>query len=257
MDKFYYVNAENGYVIVGSKLVNVKLVCVVTRQIEDSISVTLRCNNGIQEFEVVPNDFYLTRDAFERSNPVSPQLAHVCGFNSGIVFDENEAYSFVIGDDGIPYKKNFSLDYIESYLERGSLKMRIPEIDCNIYRKKEWAIENTTYTEVCPDGTEKTHVGLSKLLELDSDQKKMLSEINTYLQLLYDSGVKLVRTSDQTWYAINTKRVQSARVVSEWDDSEWDEREGEETVLYDKSFIVDMNFESEHSCDNFYIRVKR
>lgn len=257
MEKFYFVKAENGYVVVGGKLENVKLECVVTRQVEDSVSVTLRCSDGCQEFEVIPNDFYLTRDAFEHSSPVSPDEAHVCGFNRGIVFDENETYSFVIGDDGIPYKKNFKLDYIESYFERGNLKMRIPEIDCNIYRKMEWAIENTTYTEVCPDGTEKTHVGLSKLLELDGDQKKMLAEINNYLQMLYDSGVKLVRTSDQTWYAINTQRVQSARVVSEWDDAEWDEREGEESVLYDKSFIVDMNVESEHSCDNFYIRVKR
>ena len=260
MDKCYFVNAENGYVIVGSKLVNVKLVATITRELEDSFVVSLRCSYNGKEFEVDPSDFYLTRYAFEHSEHVIPGLTPIAGKIKGLVIssDGNEIYSYVIGDDGIPYKKNYKIDYVEADYHNGYCNVSIPEIKEKLYLKKEWAIENTTYTEVCPDGTEKTHVGLARLLELTPHQKEILSGINDLLQELYNSGVKLERNNCNEWYAINTKRVESARVVSEWTEEEvWEERAEEETILHPDSLKVDINLNYEHACDSFCIRVQR
>lgn len=260
MDKCYFVNSENGYVIVGSKLANVKLIATITRELEEDIEVSLRCSYNGKEFEVHPKDFYLTREAFERSEHATPGLTPIAGKVKGLVIDDDlhEIYSWVIGDDGIPYKKKYKVDYVEAYYRNGYCDVNIPEIKEKLYRKKEWAIENTTYTEVCPDGTEKTHVGLSKLLELTVDQKAILADINDLLKKLYDSGVKLERTNDNGWYAINTNRVKSARVVSGWDDSKvFEERDEEETVLHPDSLKVDLNFNYENDCDCFCIRVER
>ena len=260
MDKCYFVNSENGYVIVGSKLANVKLIATITRELEEDIEVSLRCSYNGKEFEVHPKAFYLTREAFERSEHVTPGLTQITGKVKGLVIDDDlhEIYSYVIGDDGIPYKKNYKVDYVEAYYHNGYCDVNIPEIKEKLYSKKEWAIENTTYTEVCPDGTEKAHIGLSKLLELTADQKAILADINDLLKKLYDSGVKLERNDDDKWYAINTERVESARVVSAWTEDEvWEERAEEETVLYPDSLRVDMNINCEHSCEGFCIRVKR
>lgn len=260
MVNFNYVNSENGYVIVGSKLVNVKLVATITKELEHHFEVSLRCSYNGEEFEVYPEDFYLTREAFERSEHVTLGSTPLAGKVDGLIIDPDggEIYSYVIGDDGIPYKKNYKVEYVESYFHNGHCNVNIPEIKEKLYRKKEWAIENTTYTEVCPDGTEKTHIGLARLLELTPHQKKILSDVNDLLQELYDSGVKLERNDCNEWYAINTKRVESARVVSEWTEEEvWEERAEEETVLYTDSLKVDMNINGDHSCNNFCIRVQR
>lgn len=260
MVNFYYVNSENGYVIVGSKLVNVKLVATTSRELEEGIDVSLRCSYNGEEFEVDPRDFYLTREAFERSEHVTPVSTPLAGKVKGLVIDpdEDEIYSYVIGDDGIPYKKNYKVDYLEAYFHNGHINVNIPEIKEKLYLKKEWAIENTTYTEVCPDGTEKTHVGLSKLLELTADQKAILADINDLLKKLYDSGVKLEHDNCDTWYAINTNRVESARIVSLYTEDEvWEERAEEETVLLSRVFEVNLNIKPGCSCENFRIRVQR
>lgn len=260
MDKCYFVNSENGYVIVGSKLVNVKLVATISRELEEGIEVSLRCYYNGEEFEVDPRDFYMTREAFERSEHVTLGLTPIAGKVKGLVInsDGSEIYSYVIDDDGLPRKRKYKVDYVEAYYRNGYCDVNIPEIKEKLFLKKEWAIENTTYTEVCPDGTEKTHVGLARLLELTPHQKEILSGINDLLQELYDSGVKLERNNCNEWYAINTKRVESVRVVSEWTECEvWEERAEEETVLHPDNLKVDMNFNYEHGCDNFCIRVQR
>lgn len=260
MEKCYFVNSENGYVIVGSKLVNVKLEATISKELENGIEVSLRCSHNGETFMVDPSDFYLTRDAFERSEHVTPGLTPIAGKIKGLAFssDRSEIYSYVIGNDGIPYKKNFKIDYVEAYFVNGFCELNVPEIKEKLYYKKEWAIENTTYIEVCADGEEKTHIGLAKLLELTSEQKEMLKNINDLLQKLYDSGVKLERDNANDWYAFNTNRVKSTRIVCGWMEvSEWEERADEETVQYPMSLKVDMKLNCDYCEDNFCIRVTR
>ena len=163
------------------------------------------------------------------------------------------------------YKRNPNDPYNKEKSKQTCLKRygvewtnSVPEIKEKLYYKKEWAIENTTYTEVCADGEEKTHIGLAKLLELTSEQKEMLKNINDLLQKLYDSGVKLERDNANDWYAFNTNRVKSTRIVCGWMEvSEWEERADEETVQYPMSLKVDMKLNCDYCEDNFCIRVTR
>ena len=174
--------------------------------------------------------------------------------------EEDTWSAYAIGSDGLPVKKEFALRSIQcSFIRHNCYKVTSSEIEEQLYWDYEEAIQSTTYTSIEPDGTEKTHVGLIKLLKPNDEQQALLQELNNTLGKLYAAGIKLVRRTDSTWFALNTKDVQEVRVVSDWNEEDFDKRPDEEVVCREGQLKFDLNFSGKDECceDLFNIYVKR
>ena len=174
--------------------------------------------------------------------------------------EEDTWSAYAIGSDGLPVKKEFALRSIQcSFIRHNCYKVTSSEIEEQLYWDYEEAIQSTTYTSIEPDGTEKTHVGLIKLLKPNDEQQALLQELNNTFGKLYAAGIKLVRRTDSTWFALNTKDVQEVRVVSDWNEEDFDKRPDEEVVCREGQLKFDLNFSGKDECceDLFNIYVKR
>ena len=260
-----FVNDEswNGYALVDGKLIAVKAETIDILQTTLSKRIRINCTDGKEEYRVKPENYFDSVNDFEHGNPSPMREFPIAGKIKNIRYNrEADTWSaYAIDSDGLPVKKEFDLHSIQCSLERHNcFKVTSSEIKEQLYWDYEEAIQSTTYTSVEPDGTEKTHVGLIKLLKPNDEQQALLQELNNTLGKLYAAGIKLVRRDDSTWFALNTKDVEEVRVVSEWsDDDDYKRRPEEDMVWRDGQLKFDLNFSDKNECsqDLFNIYVKR
>lgn len=253
----------NGYALINGKLVAVKAETIDTFQVGISNEARINCSDGKKKYRVHPENYFDSAKDFEQGKPSPMRECPIVGKIKNIRYDrEADTWSaYAIGSDGLPVKKEFALSSIECSLgANNSFNVTSSEIKEQLYWNYEEAIQSTTYTSVEPDGTEKTHVGIIKLLKPNDEQQALLQELNNTLEKLYAAGVKLVRRDDSRWFALNTKDVQEVRVVSEWSEEEdFEKRPEEEVVCREGQLVFDLNFSSENECSQelFKIYVKR
>lgn len=260
-----FVNDEswNGYALVDDKLIAVKAETIDILQTARSKRILINCTDGKKKYRVHPENYFDSAKDFEQGKPSPMRECPIVGKIKNIRYDrEADTWSaYAIGSDGLPVKKEFALSSIECSLgANNSFNVTSSEIKEQLYWNYEEAIQSTTYTSVEPDGTEKTHVGIIKLLKPNDEQQALLQDLNNTLEKLYAAGVKLVRRDDSRWFALNTKDVQEVRVVSEWSEEEdFEKRPEEEVVCREGQFVFDLNFSSENECSQelFKIYVKR
>ena len=260
-----FVNDEswNGYALVDDKLIAVKAETIDILQTARSKRIRINCTDGKKKYRVPPENYFDSAKDFEQGKPSPMRECPIVGKIKNIRYDrEADTWSaYAIGSDGLPVKKEFALSSIECSLgANNSFNVTSSEIKEQLYWNYEEAIQSTTYTSVEPDGTEKTHVGIIKLLKPNDEQQALLQELNNTLEKLYAAGVKLVRRDDSRWFALNTKDVQEVRVVSEWSEEEdFEKRPEEEVVCREGQIVFDLNFSSENECSQelFKIYVKR
>lgn len=260
-----FVNDEswNGYALVENKLIAVKAETIDIVQTTQSKRIRIICTDGKGKYSVHPENYFDSAKDFEHDNPSPMREYPIAGKIKNIRYNEDTGTwsAYAIGSDGLPVKKEFALSSIQCSLERHNrFKVTSPEIKEQLYWNYEEAIQSTTYTSVEPDGTEKTHVGLIKLLKPNEEQQELLQELNNTLGKIYAAGIKLVRRDDSTWFALNTRDVQDVRIVSELDDADdWNKRPDEEQVCREGQLKFDLNFSGENECceDSFCIYVKR
>ena len=260
-----FVNDEswNGYALVDDKLIAVKAETIEILQTARSKRIRINCTDGKKKYRVHPENYFDSAKDFEQGEPSPMRECPIVGKIKNIRYDrEADTWSaYAIGSDGLPVKKEFALSSIECSLgANNSINVTSSEIKEQLYWNYEEAIQSTTYTSVEPDGTEKTHVGIIKLLKPNDEQQALLQELNNTLEKLYAAGVKLVRRDDSRWFALNTKDVQEVRVVSEWSEEEdFEKRPEEEMVCREGQLAFDLNFGSENECSQelFKIYVKR
>ena len=260
-----FVNDEswNGYALVDDKLIAVKAETIDILQTARSKRIRINCTDGKKKYRVHPENYFDSAKDFEQGKPSPMRECPIVGKIKNIRYDrEADTWSaYAIGSDGLPVKKEFALSSIECSLgANNSINVSSSEIKEQLYWNYEEAIQSTTYTSVEPDGTEKTHVGIIKLLKPNDEQQALLQELNNTLEKLYAAGVKLVRRDDSRWFALNTKDVQEVRVVSEWSEEEdFEKRPEEEVVCREGQLVFDLNFSSENECSQelFKIYVKR
>lgn len=260
-----FVNDEswNGYALVDDKLIAVKAETIDILQTARSKRIRINCTDGKKKYRVHPENYFDSAKDFEQGKPSPMRECPIVGKIKNIRYDrEADTWSaYAIGSDGLPVKKEFALSSIECSLgANNSFNVTSSEIKEQLYWNYEEAIQSTTYTSVEPDGTEKTHVGIIKLLKPNDEQQALLQELNNTLEKLYAAGVKLVRRDDSRWFALNTKDVQEVRVVSEWSEEEdFEKRPEEEVVCREGQLVFDLNFSSENECSQelFKIYVKR
>lgn len=260
-----FVNDEswNGYALVEGVLIAVKAETIDISQTTRGKRIRINCTDGKEKYRVHPENYFDSVKDFEHGNPSQMRECPIAGKIKNLQYNrEDDIWSaYAIGSDGLPVKKEFDLRSIQCSLERHNcFKVTSSEIKEQLYWDYEEAIQSTTYTSVEPDGTEKTHVGLIKLLKPNDEQQALLQELNNTLGKLYAAGIKLVRRDDSTWFALNTKDVEEVRVVSEWSEEEdLEKRPGEETVCREGQLKFDFNFSDgiEYGQELFYIYVKR
>lgn len=266
MEKFNaFVNDEswNGYALVDDRLIAVKAETIDILQTAIGKRIRINCTDGENKYRVRPEDYFDSTKDFEQGKPSPMREYPIVGKIKNIRYNgETDTWSaYAIDSNGLPVKKKFGLYSIQCSLERHNcFKVTSSEIKEQLYWDYEEAIQSTSYTSVEPDGTEKTHVGLIKLLKPNEEQQELLQELNNTLEKLYAAGVKLVHRDDSQWFALNTKEVQEVRVVSEWSEEEdLEKRPGEETVCREGQLIFDFNFSDgiEYGQELFYIYVKR
>lgn len=253
----------NGYALVNGKLVAVKAETIDTFQVGISNEARINCSDGKEVYRVRPEKYFDSIEDFEHGNPSKMREYPIVGKIKNIRYNEDTGTwsAYAIGSDGLPVKKEFDLRSIVCSLERHNcFKVISSEIKEQLYWNYEEAMQSTTYTSVEPNGTEKTHVGIIKLLKPNDEQQALLQELNNTLEKLYAAGVKLVRRDDSRWFALNTKDVQEVRVVSEWSEEEdFEKRPDEEEVCREGQLKFDLNFSGENECSQelFKIYVKR
>ena len=260
-----FVNDEswNGYALVDDKLIAVKAETIDILQTARSKRIRINCTDGKKKYRVHPENYFDSAKDFEQGKPSPMRECPIVGKIKNIRYDrEADTWSaYAIGSDGLPVKKEFALSSIECSLgANNSINVTSSEIKEQLYWNYEEAIQSTTYTSVEPDGTEKTHVGIIKLLKPNEEQQELLQELNNTLGKIYADGSKLVRRDDSTWFALNTRDVQDVRIVSELDDADdWNKRPDEEEVCREGQLKFDLNFSGENECceDSFCIYVKR
>ena len=238
-----FVNDEswNGYALVEDKLIAVKAETIDILQTTLSKRIRINCTDGKEKYRVHPGNYFDSVKDFEHGNPSQMRECPIAGKIKNIQYNrEEDTWSaYAIGSDGLPVKKEFALSSIECSLgANNSINVTSSEIKEQLYWNYEEAIQSTTYTSVEPDGTEKTHVGIIKLLKPNDEQQELLQELNNTLEKLYAAGVKLVRRDDSRWFALNTKDVQEVRVVSEWSEEEDFEKRPEEEVVCSEGKIA-------------------
>ena len=258
-----FVNDEswNGYALVEDKLIAVKAETIDISQTTRSKRIRINCTDGKEKYRVHPENYFDSVN-FEHGNPSQMRECPIVGKIKNIQYNrEEDTWSaYAIGSDGLPVKKEFALRSIQcSFIRHNCYKVTSSEIEEQLYWDYEEAIQSTTYTSIEPDGTEKTHVGLIKLLKPNDEQQALLQELNNTLGKLYAAGIKLVRRTDSTWFALNTKDVQEVRVVSDWNEEDFDKRPDEEVVCREGQLKFDLNFSGKDECceDLFNIYVKR
>ena len=259
-----FVNDEswNGYALVEDKLIAVKAETIDISQTTRGKRIRINCTDGKEKYRVHPGNYFDSVKDFEQGKPSPMREFPIAGKIKNIQYNrEDDTWSaYAIGSDGLPVKKEFALRSIQCSLERHNcFKVTSSEIKEQLYWDYEETIQSTTYTSIEPDGTEKTHVGLIKLLKPNDEQQALLQELNNTLGKLYAAGVKLVRRDDSTWFALNTKDVQEVRVVSEWSNEEdFKKRPDEEEVCRDGQIKCDLNLSSENECSqelfNSYVK---
>ena len=253
----------NGYALVEDKLIAVKAETIDISQTALSKRIRINCTDGKEKYRVHPENYFDSVKDFEHGNPSRMRELPIAVYIKNLQYNrEDDIWSaYAIDSDGLPVKKKFALCSIQCSFERHNcFKVTSSEIKEQLYWNYEEAIQSTTYTSVEPDGTEKTHVGLIKLLKPNDEQQALLQELNNTLGKLYAAGVKLVRRDDSTWFALNTKDVREVRVVSEWSNEEdFEKRPEEEVVCRDGQLKFDLNFSDKNECsqDLFNIYVKR
>ena len=259
-----FVNDEswNGYALVEDKLIAVKAETIDILQTTLSKRIRINCTDGKEKYRVHPENYYDSVKDFEHGNPSPMREYPIAGKIKNIQYNrEDDTWSaYAIGSDGLPVRKEFALRSIQcSFIRHNCYKVTSSEIEEQLYWDYEEAIQSTTYTSIEPDGTEKTHVGLIKLLKPNDEQQALLQELNNTLGKLYAAGIKLVRRTDSTWFALNTKDVQEVRVVSDWNEEDFDKRPDEEVVCREGQLKFDLNFSGKDECceDLFNIYVKR
>lgn len=260
-----FVNDEswNGYALVEDKLIAVKAETIDISQTALSKRIRINCTDGKKKYRVHPENYFDSVKDFEHGNPSRMREVPIAGKIKNLQYNrEDDIWSaYAIDSAGLPVKKEFALCSIQCSLERHNcFKVTSSEIKEQLYWDYEEAIQSTTYTSVEPDGAEKTHVGLIKLLKPNDEQQALLQELNNTLGKLYAAGVKLVRRDDSTWFALNTKDVEEVRVVSEWSNEEdFEKRPEEEVVCRDGQLKFNLNFSDKNECsqDLFNIYVKR
>lgn len=259
-----FVNDEswNGYALVEDKLIAVKAETIDILQTTLSKRIRINCTDGKEKYRVHPQNYYDSVKDFEHGNPSPMREYPIAGKIKNIQYNrEEDTWSaYAIGSDGLPIKKEFALRSIQcSFIRHNCFKVTSSEIEEQLYWDYEEAIQSTTYTSIEPDGTEKTHVGLIKLLKPNDEQQALLQELNNTLGKLYAAGIKLVRRTDSTWFALNTKDVQEVRVVSDWNEEDFEKRPDEEVVCREGQLKFDLNFRGKDECseDLFNIYVKR
>ena len=260
-----FVNDEswNGYALVEGILIAVKAETIDILQTAIGKRIRINCTDGENKYRVKPENYYDSVEDFEHGNASRMREFPIAGKIKNIQYNrESDTWSaYAIGSDGLPVKKEFTLSSIECSLgANNSINVTSSEIKEQLYWNYEEAIQSTTYTSVEPDGTEKTHVGLIKLLKPNEEQQELLQELNNTLGKIYAAGIKLLRRDDSTWFALNTRDVQDVRIVSELDDADdWNKRPDEEEVCREGQLKFDLNFSGENECceDSFCIYVKR
>lgn len=259
-----FVNDEswNGYALVDGKLIAVKAETIDILQTTLSKRIRINCTDGKEEYRVKPENYFDSVKDFEHGIPSPMREFPIAGKIKNIQYNrEEDTWSaYAIGSDGLPVKKEFALRSIQcSFIRHNCYKVTSSEIEEQLYWDYEEAIQSTTYTSIEPDGTEKTHVGLIKLLKPNDEQQALLQELNNTLGKLYAAGIKLVQRTDSTWFALNTKDVQEVRVVSDWNEEDFDKRPDEEVVCREGQLKFDLNFSGKDECceDLFNIYVKR
>ena len=260
-----FVNDEswNGYALVEGVLIAVKAESIDISQTTRGKRIRINCTDGKGKYRVHPENYYDSVKDFEHENPSQMRECPIAGKIKNIQYNrEDDTWSaYAIGSDGLPVKKEFALRSIQCSLERHNcFKVTSSEIKEQLYWNYEEAIQSTTYTSIEPDGTEKTHVGLIKLLKPNDEQQALLQELNNTLGKLYAAGVKLVRRDDSKWFALNTKDVQEVRVVDEWScNDDFNKRPDEEEVCREGQLEYDLDFSSVNECSQglFNIYVKR
>ena len=259
-----FVNDEswNGYALVEDKLIAVKAETIDILQTTLGKRIRINCTDGKKKYRVHPGNYFDSVKDFEHGNPSQMRECPIAGKIKNIQYNrEADTWSaYAIGSDGLPVRKEFALRSIQcSFIRHNGYKVTSSEIEEQLYWDYEEAIQSTTYTSIEPDGTEKTHVGLIKLLKPNDEQQALLQELNNTLEKLYAAGIKLVRRTDSTWFALNTKDVQEVRVVSEWNEEDSEKRPDEEVVCREGQLEFDMNFRDKDECceDLFNIYVRR
>lgn len=259
-----FVNDEswNGYALVEGVLIAVKAETIDISQTTRGKRIRINCTDGKEKYRVHPENYYDSVKDFEHGNPSQMREYPIVGKIKNIQYNrEDDTWSaYAIGSDGLPVKKEFALRSIQcSFIRHNCYKVTSSEIEEQLYWNYEEAIQSTTYTSIEPDGTEKTHVGLIKLLKPNDEQQALLQELNNTLGKLYAAGIKLVRRTDSTWFALNTKDVQEVRVVSDWNEEDFEKRPDEEEVCREGQLKFDLNFRGKDECseDLFNIYVKR
>ena len=260
-----FVNDEswNGYALVEDKLIAVKAETIDILQTTLSKRIRINCTDGKEKYRVHPGNYFDSVKDFEHGNPSPMREFPIAGKIKNIQYNrEDDTWSAcAIGSDGLPVSKELALRSIQCSLERHNcFKVTSSEIKEQLYWDYEEAIQSTTYTSIEPDGTEKTHVGLIKLLKPNDEQQALLQELNNTLEKLNAAGVKLVRRDDSKWFALNTKDVQEVRVVDEWScNDDFNKRPDEEEVCREGQLEYDLDFSSINECSQeaFNIYVKR
>ena len=260
-----FVNDEswNGYALVEDKLIAVKAETIDISQTTRGKRIRINCTDGKKKYRVHPENYFDSVKDFEHGNPSQMQECPIAGKIKNIQYNrEEDTWSaYAIGSDGLPVKKEFALRSIQcSFIGHNCYKVTSSEIEEQLYWNYEEAIQSTTYTSIEPDGTEKAHVGLIKLLKPNDEQQALLQELNNTLGKLCAAGVKLVRRDDSTWFALNTKDVQEVRVVDGWScNDDFNKRPDEEEVCREGQLEYDLDFSSVNECSQeaFNIYVKR
>ena len=260
-----FVNDEswNGYALVEDKLIAVKAETIDILQTTLNKRIRINCTDGKEKYRVHPGNYFDSVKDFEHGNPSPMREFPIAGKIKNIQYNrEDDTWSaYAIGSDGLPVRKEFALRSIQcSFISHNCYKVTSSEIEEQLYWDYEEAIQSTTYTSIEPDGTEKTHVGLIKLLKPNDEQQALLQELNNTLEKLNAAGVKLVRRDDSKWFALNTKDVQEVRVVDEWScNDDFNKRPDEEEVCREGQLEYDLDFSSENECSQelFNIYVKR
>ena len=225
MEYYYFLKSENGYVVIDGKLTAVKLLSVITHN--DKAYVRYWYNSTVDELP--SHHFFDSKEMFERGEPITlGKLGVNCVLPDFTNNNDGTFTGYTIDKNGMPKEVIIRTDKIICPFIGEAKVCNAPS---DLYATITEAFQNTTYTEVGPDGEEKTNVGLVQLLKLTEEQLVAIDNLHLALGRLKDSGVTLVSDTGNSWYAVNTKNVSGFRVTSDWDEpDDCKAEEGEEDV---------------------------
>ncbi|MCI6119441.1 MAG: hypothetical protein MR717_09210 [Prevotella sp.] len=252
MEYYYFLKSENGYVVIDGKLTAVKLLSVTTHN--DKAYVSYRYNLTVDKLP--SHHFFASKEMFERGEPITLGKQSIdCMLPNFTNNNDGTFTGYTIDKNRMPKEIIIRTDKIICPFKE---KAQVYDAPSDLYATIAEAFQNTTYTEVGPDGEEKTNVGLVQLLKLTEEQLVAIDTLRLALNSLKDHGVTLVSDTGNSWYAVNTKKVSGFRVTSERDEpDDRKAKDGEEDVRNIGKLRIMLGIKAPYCEDGLAFHVRR